>query len=237
MIHGWGTKSYNSNIEDNEVYDGIAWKHRHELIGCLERKYSLKYFNLPGFCGVAEPHQPSFNLEDFADYFAKWLENQNTTPAAIIGYSFGGALALEYKVKYRSDIPVILISAALKRKETAKSHLASLGKHLIPEKNLDLLRSFYQTVFSRYYREGTPFLRNSYDKIARRDVRHLLTQVDSSEVLLVYGDSDESTPVDYVAEIVSGTELKCLVIPGGNHDIGEKYPEEISQAIIDFLSK
>ncbi len=235
LIHGWGTKNYNSNLVNEVGSENVAWKERRELIDKLEEKYVLKYFNLPGFCGVPEPEADSFDLEDFADYFAKWLENQGTKPLAIIGYSFGGALALEYKCRYKSDIPLALVAPALKRQETARSYAASLGKNIIPSKYFDLLKSFYQVVFSKYYREGTPFLRASYDKIARRDVRSLLGEVSPKDILLVYGDSDGSTPFSYVSELVDKRDLNCYVIAGGDHNIGQTHPDEISSAIIDFF--
>ena len=109
-----------------------------------------------------------------------------------MGYSFGGAVALDYKVRYKSDIPVILISPALKRNETVKSQMGKIGKHIVPQKYFDSLKSLYQTIFSKYYREGTPFLRASYDKIARRDIRSLLDLVDPKDILLVSVLEDET---------------------------------------------
>lgn len=237
MVHGWGTGSYNSNLDCEKASEDVAWSHRRELIDLLQEKYSVDFFNLPGFCCVEEPQKEAFDLEDFSDNFAKWLKDKKTNPAAIVGYSFGGAVALDFKVRYKSDIPVILISPALKRKETMKSQIGRLGKNIVPQRYLDSLKSLYQSIFSKYYREGTPFLRASYDKIARRDIRPLLDSVDPKGILLVYGDSDTSTPADYISEITEKNNLNCLIIKGGDHNIGSTHPEEVSMVIIDFLSK
>jgi len=237
MIHGWGTRSYNSNLDCEKGNEDAAWSQRQELVNLLEKKYPVRFFNLPGFCYVKEPQKQAFDLEDFSDYLDKWIEEQDIKPTAIVGYSFGGAVALDYKVRHKSNIPVILISPALKRKETVKSQIGKIGKNIVPQRYFDTLKSLYQSVFSKYYREGTPFLRASYDKIARRDIRPLLEMVDPNDIFLIYGDSDTSTPADYVSEIVDKCNLNCLVINGGGHNIGETHPEEISSAIIDFLSK
>ncbi|KKT42490.1 MAG: hypothetical protein UW88_C0006G0008 [Candidatus Collierbacteria bacterium GW2011_GWD2_45_10] len=237
MIHGWGTRSYNSNLDCEKVVEGTAWSQRQELVNLLEKRYPVRFFNLPGFCCVKEPKKESFDLEDFSDYLGNWVKEQNVKPEAIVGYSFGGAVALDYKVRHKSNIPVILISPALKRKETVKSQMGKIGKHIVPERYFDSLKSLYQSIFSRYYREGTPFLRASYDKIARRDIRPLLELVDPKDILLVYGDSDTSTPADYISEIVEKNGLNCLIIKGGDHNIGETHPDEVSSAIINFLSK
>ena len=77
----------------------------------------------------------------------------------------------------------------------------------------------------------------SYDKLARRDIRSLLDLVDPKDILLVYGDSDTSPPADYISEIVEKNGLNCLIIKGGDHNIGKTHAEEISSAITDFLSK
>lgn len=236
MIHGWGTQSYNSNLDCEIVKEDVAWSQRRELVNLLGKKYSIRFFNLPGFCCVKEPENQAFDLEDFSDYLKMWIDDQNVKPEAIIGYSFGGAVALDYKVRHRSNIPVILISPALKRRETIKSQMGKMGKHIVPQRYFDSLKSLYQSIFSKYYREGTPFLRESYDKIARRDIRPQLEMVDPEDILLIYGDSDTSTPADYISEIVEKNNLNCLIIKGGDHNIGGTHPGEITSAIIDFLS-
>lgn len=237
MVHGWGTTSYNSNLDCEKVGKDIAWSHRRELIKLLQEKYSVDFFNLPGFCCVEEPQKQVFDLEDFSDNFAKWLKDKKTNPDAIVGYSFGGVIALDYKVRYKSNIPVILISPALKRKETMKSQMGRLGKNIVPQRYFDSLKSLYQSTFSKYYREGTPFLRASYDKIVRRDIRLQLEKVNPKEVLLIYGDSDTSTPADYILEIVEKNKLNCSIIKGGNHNIGDTHPEEIFSVAVAFLTR
>ncbi len=236
MVHGWGTGSYNSNLNCEEVGDDVAWGNRKELTSLLQEKYTLRFFNLPGFCCVEEPKNDYFDIEDFSDYFAKWLKDQKVKPSAIVGYSFGGTVALDYKVRYKSQIPIVLIAPALKRKETVKSQMGAMGKSLVPQKYFDKLKFLYQLIFSRYYREGTPFLRASYDKIARRDIRPLLEEVDPKDILLVYGDSDTSTPAEYISEVVDKNDLNCIIIAGGEHNIGSTHPEQVTSAIIDFLS-
>lgn len=237
MIHGWGTSSYNSNLHCKKVSEGIAWSQRQGLINLFEKEYSIRYFNLPGFCCVKEPQKKVFDLEDFSEYLDIWIKSKGIKPVAIIGYSFGGTIALDYKSRFKSVTKVILISPALKRKETIKSQMGKIGKHFVPKKYFTLLKSLYQFIFSKYYREGTTFLRASYDKIARRDIRSQLESVNPKEVLLIYGDSDTSTPADYILEIVKKNNLNCFIIKGGDHNIGGTHPREITSAIIDFLRK
>lgn len=235
MIHGWDTKNYNSNLVCKNSNEEIAWSQRQELVQLLKRKYSIRFFNLPGFCCVKEPKKPFFDLEDFSDSFHSWINKENIKPRAIIGYSFGGAIALDFKLRYKSKIPVILISPALKRQESLKSIVGKFGKVLASKKHFNFLKSIYLYIFNKYYRKGTSFLRQSYDKIARRDIRSHLKKVNPKEILLIYGDSDISTPPKYISEIVKTKKINCRIICGGNHNIGETHPNEIFSAIANFL--
>lgn len=237
MIHGWGVESYTSNLDCGSVGEDVAWNHRKRLVDLLRERYSVRFFNLPGFCCVDEPDDKVFDVENFSESFFEWLRGQKVKPVAILGYSFGGTVALDYKIRYESSVPLILVSPALKRRETIKSKVGGLGKNVVPARYFDALKSLYQYVFSKYYREGTPFLRASYDKISRADSRLLLGMVDSKDILLIYGDSDESTPAEYVTEMILEHNLNCLLIKGGGHNIGGTHPEDISSAVIDFLSK
>jgi pimeloyl-ACP methyl ester carboxylesterase len=236
MIHGWGTKSYNGNLDSEKVREDFAWSSKIELVNLLKEKYNVHFFNLPGFCSVPEPQKNFFDVEDFTDYFAIWLKEQNIKPFAIIGYSFGGAVTLDYKVRYKTTSHIILISPALKRKENLKSHIASFGKYLIPSRYLNHLKHIYQSIFSKYYQMGTPFLRASYDKIVRRDMRPLLKSVNKREILLIYGDSDESTPSKLVTKTISELGLMSKIIKRGGHEIGATHPKEVFSAITRFLS-
>lgn len=232
LIHGWGTSGYNSNLPTKPPEDD-AWKTRIKLLSLLRRKYQLLFYNLPGFCGVREPKEKSFDVEDFSDLFHKWLTKNSIVPQAIIGYSFGGAVTLSYKTRYQSKTPIILISPALKRKESFKSHLASLGKRIIPESILKSLKPAYQSLFSRYYHQGTPFLRASYDKIARRDLRPLLSKINPKEILLIFGNSDTATPHTYIKGF--GKEKSVCIIKNGDHEIGATHPQEIFKLINNFV--
>ncbi|PIR42378.1 hypothetical protein CO058_01155 [candidate division WWE3 bacterium CG_4_9_14_0_2_um_filter_35_11] len=72
LIHGWDPNYYNSNL-GKEVPKGEAWSHRQELIDLLGQNFELSYFNLLGFVNIEEPER-SFNVEDFTDNFAVWVE-------------------------------------------------------------------------------------------------------------------------------------------------------------------
>lgn len=237
LIHGWDPDYYNNRIGNRPIQEDIAWEHRNQLTSFLGSEFKLSYFNLPGFCGIPKPKKDYFDVEDFTNNFADWFTRQEKPPELILGYSFGGVIALDYKIRYESDIPVVLVSPALARSTSLKSWLAQQGKNLIPEVISQQLKSYYQRLFSRYYREGDEFLQKSYDHIARRDFANSLTQVDRTSILLIYGAQDTSTPWSLVKDKVTGANLDHYLVANGGHTIGQTHPDEIVKAINAFLKK
>ncbi len=236
LIHGWDPKYYNKNIPGPIMAD-IAWSHRPELIKLLAKRFSLKYFNLPGFCGMPEPDKLYFEVEDFADYFAKWRRVNTSNAKLIIAYSFGGPVALTQKVQDHDPTPLILISPALRRGETLRSRVASVAKTIIPKVLTSYLKNYYQKMASDYYRQGTPFLRSTYDVVVRQDMSYLLAKVDPTSTFLIYGDQDQDTPWSQVKEGVIKNDLSYRIIKNGRHNIGQTHPEEIVETIKNFLKK
>lgn len=236
LIHGWDPNKYNSKVGENPPLD-VAWNHRPVFIDQLGQYFDVEYYNLPGFAGQPEPNAPSYNVEDFTDGFATWVESKEKDPEVIIGYSFGGAVALDYKARYNPKTPVVLVAPALKRGETSRSRFAHTAKQLVPDALVAPLKDLYQRLASEYYREGTPFLRATYDQIARRDMTELLQKVDHNDLLLIYGTDDDATPWHHVEDTVRNTGLAHHLVQGGEHNIGQTHPTEIVHAIVNFLQK
>lgn len=233
LVHGWDPNYYN-NMLNSAPTENMAWSHRTKLLQLLESHFDLKYYNLPGFCGEPEPDTP-YDVEDFTDSFATWMQMRPAQPSAVLGYSFGGVVALDYKARYQSNIPVILVSPAILRQVSAKSGIASTAKKYLPAFVTKKTKSIYQYLFSRYYRAGTDFLRTSYDMIVRRDLSGKLLEITSGGVLLVYGSNDTSTPFNLVEQTVKEADHDFIVIPGGGHGIGQTHPNDIVQAILTFM--
>jgi pimeloyl-ACP methyl ester carboxylesterase len=233
LIHGWDPEFYNSNVKPHEE-DSIAWKKRTRLLNLLRRNFTLKFYDLPGFCGVPEPGKKSFNIEDFSDSFALWLKRKARNPNLIIGYSFGGVVALDHKIRYHDQTPIVLISPALLRNKSAFSKVGHALSALSFLPLSDDARSAYIALFSRYYRLGTPFIRKSYDKIVEKDSSALLDSVNSGEILLIYGRKDTSTSWNLVKGIIRKNKLDYVLIRNGGHNIGESHPQIIASAIEAF---
>lgn len=236
LIHGWDPNYYNSKTPETQD-ESLAWSHRPELIGLLAERFNLRYYNLPGFVGNPEPAATLYDVEDFANSFGVWKDTECPNPALIIGYSFGGAVALTYKALTQDPTPTALISPAIFRGEGIHSEIAHHVKGLVPGMWVDHFRHLYQFAASRYYREGTPFIRASYNTIVRRDLRPLLDQVDPGGIFLIYGEKDRDTPWEQVREMVETAGLPHHIIADGEHNIGQTSPFEIVEHIDRFLEQ
>ena len=234
MIHGWDPNFYTNNLQENHQYKGVAWINRKELISKLRSQFDVKFFDLAGFSGKAEPKSKFYDIENFSDDLNTWLLNENIEPLALIGYSFGGAVALNYKLRYKARTPVVLISPALTRKESTFSAIGNVSKDFVPGVVKEQLKSVYQYIFSKYYRHGSPFIRQSYDNIVRRNTSNDLEKVNCKDILLIYGTKDSSTPWIEVKDIVIKMGINHILINGG-HNIGETNAVDIFNAITDFV--
>jgi pimeloyl-ACP methyl ester carboxylesterase len=232
LVHGWDPQKY-SKFCKNAI---SAWDQRTRLIKEIEKYYTVHYFNLPGFCGTPEPNARVWDVEDFARAFNDWIIERKLNPEIVLGYSFGGAIALLWKLVFVSETPIVLVSPAITRRETKKSRIGRIGERLFGKTNSvgKLLKHCYLYLFNKYYRLGTPFLRNTYDRIVRRDLRDELIKVPPDQVLLVYGERDTATPWTDVKDIALNGNFPHVVIPNGTHAIGETHPREIMDAIADF---
>lgn len=80
------------------------------LVG-INDHFALRYYNLPGFCGVEEPEDGNFDIEKFTGGFAKWKKENVPNAKVLIGYSFGGAILLDYKARYKDSVPTMLVES------------------------------------------------------------------------------------------------------------------------------
>ena len=110
LIHGWDYNLYTNMTKNKD-----AWNNYKDFISMLEKKYNIYKLNLPGFCGEKEPNKKEWNIHDYSKYINNYIEKNNIKIDLIIGYSFGGAIALDYKTNYNLDSKLFLIAPAIIR--------------------------------------------------------------------------------------------------------------------------
>ncbi len=231
LIHGWNYANYTSFGCVN------AWANRSLFITALSEHFEVIIFNLPGFCGEKDPIIP-WALDDFADLIQKKVEQEK--PDYILGYSFGGAIALRWK-KITRDIHIktILVSPAIVRKYkegiSSINALQRIIKFILPERLISILRDIYliKIVKNPYYIHASAVMRETYRNIVTVDLRgDLMSVVDS--LSLIYGEKDTATPPDLVKNVLKDSAVRhnLYIISGGGHDIANTHTKELISAIL-----
>ena len=229
LIHGWNYANYTSSgCRD-------AWGNRSRFVTDLAKHFKVVSFNLPGFCGEKDP-SISWNLDDFASFVGQKIQREK--PDYVLGYSFGGAIALRWK-KTTSDtrIKVILVSPAIirKHKKLNLNIVQKILKIALPEKIISILRNLYLTkvIKNPYYTNANSVMRRTYRNIVALDLRNDLVSV-SDSISLIYGENDTATPPALIKSVLEecGIINSLHIISSGGHDIANTHTEELISAIL-----
>ncbi len=229
LIHGWNYTNYSSTKCSD------AWANRTNFVSELEKHFEVIKPNLPGFCGTADPGNP-WNIDDFFQYVDKIIQQEK--PDMLLGYSFGGALALHWKYLTKDkNIKAILVSPAIIRQYAEKNptNLQKVIKRILPQKIVEQLRYLYLSIVKKnpYYTNATPVMRNTYRNIVGVDLRSELIAL-SEPIVLIYGEKDTATPAGLIRKTVekSKTAHVLEIIANGGHDIANSHTSELVSLIL-----
>jgi len=186
LLPGWG-----------EVFTTLL-----PLIHELEKDYIVYVVDYPGFHHCPLPTK-DLTIYDYAITILEWLEKENIENPILIGHSFGGRISILLSGYYHYPIEKIILmgAAGIKPiktwKEKKRVFEYKLFKFIVTkfkrkknqEKYLKVLRKIYG---SSDYQELDQALRKTFVQVV--DLRYYLKDV-SSDVLLLWGELDTSTPI------------------------------------------
>ncbi|MDB5086415.1 MAG: alpha/beta hydrolase [Mucilaginibacter sp.] len=231
LLHGWNYKNYSKyGCTD-------AWENRKGFVDALAAKFEVHKINLPGFCGAPEPKN-SWNLDDFTTFLETYLNSHGLQPDYILGYSFGAAIALNWKNKLQKKAKLILVSPAIIRayKKSATGKLSHFKKHLPRWLTLFFRDKYLKYLRNPYYTEGTRFLKETYLNIVKIDLTNELVDIQPQDVILIFGSEDTATPFYLLKNRLTNPLLlnRIKVIEGGGHDIANSHLTNIIHLIEKF---
>lgn len=238
LLHGWDWEKYPVFKPKDQ------WQNRQQLVAELQERYDVSYPSLPGFSCEDADRRGSWTLDNYAHWLQEEIIKAHYT--AVIGYSFGCAVATYWQYLYRNrSVSLALLSPAIARAYGKPPHktltaLASMLKLLRMNQAVYFLRKLYLTRVAKnpHVIHGTPFLQATYSNIVLVDLSHELAQLIDADfpITCVFGSEDTATPPENLFSRAPAAEPLSLVIPGGTHDIGGTHPEEIVKHIADFLN-
>ena len=231
LIHGWNYKNYYHLINNS------AWENRKLFVDSLKKKYNIITLDLPGFGLSKEPSKKCFTLEDYAKYVYDYIKNNHLKVDYLLGYSFGGAVALKYKQLFDNEIKLILVSPAIIRNEKKSRHFIKTPKCL------DFIRNYLRDLYlirilkvnEMVY--GTKFLRNTYQNIVRVSTLDILKEIDYKDIVIIYGEDDDMVRPKKVYELVDDNlKGQIKMIKGGGHDIANSHTLKLIGIISEFIN-
>lgn len=229
MIHGWNYLNYNKfNNKD-------AWSDRSIFVDKLSKHFNIIKINLPGFGGQKEPNEKHWNLDNYADYINSYLINKKVD--YILGYSFGAAVAVAYKLKYKSNVKLILVSSAINRKYRKSIGIINTPKAI--EWFRKIIRDMYliYIVKNNFVKYGTNFLRETYQNIVRVDLTDNINKIDLKEICFIYGEKDEIIDSQKLIKELPKYQDRIKFIKNGEHDIANTHPDEILNYINELFKR
>ena len=169
-------------------------------------------------------------------YVNNYIQDNNLIIDLIVGYSFGGAVAVDYLSKYKKDSKLFLIAPAIIRNTYNSKKYMDVPKLLLPLKKF--LRNIYVTYIIKnnemYY--GTKFLKNTYQNIVRVNEQRDLYNINPNKVCITYGNMDTAVnPQEMINTIRKEYVNKIHIIDKADHDnIITDYVNELEDIIKNF---
>lgn len=210
MMHGWGV-----NLDSMRILGELLGKWNQVII-----------VDMPGF-GKSPKPDADWDTIQYAERMAKYIDEENISPAHIVGHSFGGRVAIRLASRFPEKVrSVVLINGAgLQRKMTGKRKFKSMRTKFLSKscKALDSMfgtktyQNWYTPKFaSADYLNAGP-MRNIMVKSVTEDVTPDALKV-SAPTFLLWGEKDDETPVEFgerFNSLIKNSQL--VVMPGKDH--------------------
>ncbi len=225
ILHGWGSKSE-------------RWQKTAEILE--ENNVAAVIPDLPGFGVSQDPAKPwsSADYVSFVDAFAKTI---GLNSFYLLGHSFGGQLAIKYTLNFPHKVKALfLVAAACLRKKTLRKRLLLGVSKLFGYFPFFPFYSLFRKAVYRFfiksdYLHVKGVMRETYLNVIKEDLAEYLPKI-KKPTTIIWGDSDDVTPIDQARVINSKIKnSKLVIIRGQNHDIERQAPEILARRILENL--
>ena len=234
VLQGWGT--------DMNMYDSVA--------AAINDRYRVIQLDLPGFGDSEEPPE-SWSVDEYCDFFCKFMQEKKVKKAVIIGHSYGGRMAIKMGARSaEGNLPfeiskIVLVDSAgvmptrsaaqnfkVKRYKAFKKFLTSERIHaLFPE----VIDYWLSKQGSEDYKKASPVMKACLVKAVNEDLKDIMPSV-KQETLLVWGSNDPDTPLsdaNVMEDLMPNAGL--VTIEGAGHYSFLEQPALFRSIIRSFL--
>jgi pimeloyl-ACP methyl ester carboxylesterase len=223
-------------VHGSGAYDGV-WRYQTEHFPDSDA------VNLPGHI----QGQLLNSVEEYSDWLREYADGLDYRDVVLVGHSFGGAIALQYALKYPDKLKGIIIIGSGARLRVHPAFFAELECAIKsdPERWWQQVAASYHLTPKDYAREvletqtaiGPAVMLNDFQCCDRFDVIDDVQEI-KLPTLVICGERDTMTPVKY-AEYLRSKLANCevVIVPGATHFVFAEKPETVNHAIADFLQR
>ena len=194
--------------------------------------------NLPGH----PEEQPRDSIGGYADWLREYARERKYAPFVLFGHSMGGAIALDYALRFPEDLAGLVLIGTGGR---LRVHPDYLNRCLDDAQWRSEAPAYYEAInrelspqlAARALQSGPMVEHNDLSACDKFDVMERLKEI-TLPSLVVVGKDDVMTPVRY-AEFL-GRELQdaeVVVVPNSGHFVTLEQPEAVNEAVARFLAR
>lgn len=221
-------------VHGSGAYGGV-WRYQTE---CFSDSDAI---NLPGH----PEGQALDSVEAYAEWLREYIDGMGYKDVVLAGHSLGGAIALQYALKYPDKLKGIIIIGSGARLRVHPAFFAELEDAIEgdPERWWQQVAGSYGLTPKDYAREvletqktiGPAVMLNDFLCCDRFDVMDSVEEI-KLPALVICGDRDMMTPVKYAEYLESRlANAQVVIIPGATHFVFAEKPEAVNKAIGAFL--
>lgn len=192
FLHGWGLSSQTME----------------PLYEAFKSQYKVCVIDLPGF-GISGEIEGYETFDDYLQWFADFLREQELMNPIIVAHSFGCRLAIRYAAENPCCSLVLTGAAGIKKPLTMKKKLAVMKYKLLKQ-----LGKGKQSG-SVDYQQASPFLKKVLVQVINEDLSVFLTKI-KAPTLLIFGDEDHETPLWMGQKMVKLIPTSAMIIFEGD---------------------
>jgi len=231
VLHGWGVGSGSwVEVAESLARDGFR-------VVCPD---------MPGFGKSAEPEKP-WKIEDYVKFVEDFAAGLGLEKFYLLGHSFGGGVAAVYAAAHSNKVEkLVLCDSAIIRKERLDwrqeyaKKMARGGKFLLGLPFMGGILPVARKIIYRFagvhdYHQTSPLMKKVFQNIVKEDLSAFAALI-KTPTLIIWGDSDKSTPVEDAYElnkIIPGAKLE--IIENCGHNPHRTHNEELVKKISEFL--
>lgn len=203
FLHGWGGKIQSFM----PIYEQMQKSHMCVLIDFIG-------FGESGIANVP------YTLDDYIESVKLLLRHLKIEKCDLIAHSFGGRVALKMMATEKDLVnrAILVAPAGVRPRRDFKYHF-KVWKHKLKKKLVKVGFLNEKSLLkdgSRDFRELTPIMKSTFINIVNYDLSEYLSKI-SSDVLLVYGERDESVPLYMIEELKNNIRGSEYITLSGGH--------------------